>query len=271
MTQNELRYELISDKKQLAKYQTQILACFANCFGKSLDPAFWQWAYLENICGDPVVSLAFDQNRLAGHYAVIPIRLKMNEKILKTCLSMTTMVENDYRGRGLFVTQAKQVYDELRRLNYDLVVGYPNQNSAHGFKKHLAWQVEEPTECVIVATGDNILKSRDLKNQLQQNCISIDVTDDPFMQWRLAKPHANYIRQGETILKKFRDSYDIVYLGQDYENVLDKNQNYHLLIDKTMTDLTQYKQFDYGYGYRHFSDNPTELFFKKDLLISDVF
>lgn len=269
--QNELRFEIISDKTKLEKYKPQILNCFERCFDKPLDPKFWDWAYMGNVCGSPIVSLAFDRDRLIGHYAVIPIRLKQSNKILKSCLSMTTMVDSDYRGRGLFVEQAKQVYDELIRAQFDMVVGYPNQNSAHGFKKHLSWKIDEPSEYVISLSGEELFNSECLKKQSQKNdLIQIDLSNDEFMQWRLSKPGQHYERHGDTILKKYQDSYDIVYLGKDYLNELNKKQQYHLLIDNNISDLTNHKKFCYCYGYRSFCDS-TELFFKKDLLMSDVF
>jgi len=270
--QHEISYKIIQDKNQLALFKESILNLFERSFQKKLSAELWEWSYINNVCGDPVVSLAFDQERLIGHYAVIPLRLKNSHSHFKSCLSMTTMVDLDYRGRGLFVTQAKQVYHKLIDLNYDMVIGFPNSNSAHGFKKHLGWHVNEPSEYMITVTKKQLAQSYELPVAIKtSHSVGFDVSDSAFLQWRLSKPGQVYEKVGSSIVKKFQDAYDIVYLGQDYLHDLNDNDQYNLFIDSNITDLLKYKVADYHYGYRCFSTIPHELIFKKDLLLSDVF
>jgi hypothetical protein len=268
----EFRFELINDKNHLSFYKQPILKLFERSFGKKLNPKMWGWAYIDNVCGNPVVALAFDGLHLAGHYAVIPIALRKGNEVLKACLSMTTMVDNDYRGKGLFVTLAEKVYEQLIFLNYDMVVGYPNQNSAHGFKKYLKWELEEPSEIIVSVTKEILNNSHDLNNfVLQKDFIQLDMENKEFLQWRLSKPDHQYTQFGKTVVKKFQDSFDIVYLGDDYMQELADRYKYNLLIDKQISDLMNYKTIEYRYGYRHFNDDIKNLNFKKDLLISDIF
>ena len=68
-----LDYILIDNKNELLKYKTSISELFDICFNRKMNEATWQWEYIDNPCGGPIVSLCFnDEGRLVGHYAVIP-------------------------------------------------------------------------------------------------------------------------------------------------------------------------------------------------------
>ena len=101
--------------------------------------------------------------------------------------------------------------------------------------------------------------------------VSLAIDDEEFLSWRLAKPGQHYEKLGNTIVKKYQDSYDIVYLGKNFPEELRDDKLYNLLVDADITDLTNDKVFHYQYGYRWFNHKFSNIPFKKDLLISDVF
>ena len=75
--------KLITSKSELLKYQDDIAELFYDSFKEKLDVELWKWAYIDNICGDPIVSLYFHNEKLVGHYAIIPMKLKYkNSEIL---------------------------------------------------------------------------------------------------------------------------------------------------------------------------------------------
>ena len=255
---------LINDKKELLKYKEQILELFLHSFGHEIDENLWNWAYVDNPNGNPIVSLYFDNNKLVGHYAVIPIKFTHNQKTIDAVLSMTTMVDASYRKYGIFVEQANEVYDKAAELGYKFVYGFPNKKSAPGFKKRLDWIIDDSL-CVYSLSYDDL---QQVKIKDHSSLISFDIKDEGNLHWRLNKPGCSYFRNGSNILKKFDDKVDIVFSGINF-STLDRNDRYNLLLPVGLTIGN--KEFDYIFGYKLFDHSLSGLDFKKDLIMSDIF
>lgn len=119
----------------------EILALFQLSFGKPLSMEYWKWRFLENPNADTnLISLMYDNNQLVGHYAVSPINLLMNNEVVKTALSMTTMTHPQYGGKGIFTQLAADVYSKMKNTQYQMVWGFPNNNSHYGFIQKLSWK-----------------------------------------------------------------------------------------------------------------------------------
>ncbi|WP_417333245.1 GNAT family N-acetyltransferase [Halarcobacter sp.] len=262
----EFKKLIINDKNELLKYKTQILELFEHSFGNKMDESLWDWAYIDNPNGDPVVSLYFDAERLVGHYAVIPIKFIYKQKNLDAVLSMTTMVDTAYRKYGIFIEQANEVYEKSAELGYTFVCGFPNKKSAPGFKKRLGWTLEE--DLYVANFSYDELQQIDKKTY--SNVILFNTQDKENLAWRLRKPNQNYFKNNNNILKEFEDNIDIVFNAIDFSN-LEKEKKYNLLLDHSLDKYLDKKEFDYIFGYRFFDNSLKDVEFKKDLIVSDVF
>ena len=262
----EFKKIMITNKEELDPYKTKIFDLFSESFGQAIDKKLWNWAYMKNPNGNPIVSLYFDGNKLVGHYAVIPIMFLYKQRNIKAVLSMTTMVHSSYRKYGIFIEQANEVYEEASKLGYKFVCGFPNRKSAPGFKKRLGWRLEDNLY-VAKFTYDELQK---LEKKTYPNSISFNTQDKQNVEWRLNKPNQSYVRKGNNILKIFNKEFDIVFNGLDF-SMLDKNMKYNLLIDNELDKHLDKKQFDYIFGYKLFDTSLEGIEFKKDLLMSDVF
>ncbi|MDX9900842.1 MAG: GNAT family N-acetyltransferase [Aliarcobacter sp.] len=262
----EFKKIMINDKNLLIKYKRQILELFEDNFGSIMDEKLWNWAYIDNPNGNPIVSLYFDGQKLVGHYAVIPIRFMLKQKNLDAILSMTTIVDLAYRKYGIFVEQANKVYEKARELDYKFVCGFPNRKSAPGFKKRLDWTLEE--DLFVANFSYNELQQIEKKSYL--NAISFNIQDKENLEWRLNKPNQKYFKKNNNILKEFEGNFDIVSNGVDFSN-LDRDKKYNLLLDHSLDKNLDKKEFDYIFGYRLFDTSLAGIEFKKDLIMSDVF
>lgn len=262
----EFRKIMINDKNELLQYKTQILELFEHSFGSKIDVNLWNWAYIENPNGNPIVSLYFDGIKLVGHYAVIPIKFIHNQKNVDAVLSMTTMVDTAYRKYGIFIEQANEVYEKANELGYKFVCGFPNKKSAPGFKKRLNWKLEED----LYVAGFSYDELQRLEKKTYPNRIYFNIQDKENIEWRLSKPNQNYFKKNNNILKEFENNFDIVFNGVDFLN-LDKDKKYNLLLDHSLDKYLDKKQFDYIFGYRLFDTFLEGVEFKKDLIMSDVF
>ncbi|PRM94740.1 GNAT family N-acetyltransferase [Aliarcobacter cryaerophilus] len=192
----EFKKIMLNDKDELLKYKTQILELFEHSFNSKMDEKLWNWAYIENPNGNPIVSLYFDGERLVGHYAVIPVSFIHNQKNINAVLSMTTMVHFSYRKYGIFIEQAQEVYEKAKELDYKFVCGFPNKKSAPGFKKRLNWTIEEDLY-VASFSYDELQK---IEKKTYPNTISFNTQDKENIEWRLSKPNQNYFRKNNNIL-----------------------------------------------------------------------
>ena len=261
----EFKKVLLHDKVELEKYKQQIYELFEKSFNSYIDEKLWRWAYIDNPNGDPIVSLYFDGDKLVGHYAVVPIKFVYNSKNIDAVLSMTTMVDVEYRKYGIFIEQANEVYQKSEELGYKFVCGFPNRKSAPGFKKRLGWTLEDLY--VAQFTYDDLQR---LDKDICENVISFNVWDKEHLKWRLDKPMQQYYQKSNNILKKYNDEYDLVYNGGDFSN-FEKDKNYNVLLEQKQDKYIEKKQFDYIFGFKIFDTSLEGIEFKKDLIMSDVF
>lgn len=120
--------------------EDDILELFNIVFDRPLDEDFWRWRFLQNPFGESIIRLMFDDDKLVGHYALIPMPLWLRGSLIRACFSMTTMTHPDFQGRGIFTRLATDTYDSCKKYGVEIIYGFPNQNSYHGFTIKLGWK-----------------------------------------------------------------------------------------------------------------------------------
>lgn len=103
-----------------------------------------RWFHVDNPLKENVVDFAVVDNEengrtIAAIYAVFPVVFNIFGTIVKAVQSIDTLTDVNYRGKGLFIKLAKDVYLRAKTENYELVYGFPNGSSASGFFKKLDW------------------------------------------------------------------------------------------------------------------------------------
>lgn len=117
-----------------------ILKLFELSFKKKMSLEYWEWRFKNNVFNpNPYIDLMWDGDQLVGHYAVSPVDMMIDGKIVKTALSMTTMTHPEYGGKGIFTQLAENLYQRLKDDGFSMVWGFPNNNSHYGFIKNLSW------------------------------------------------------------------------------------------------------------------------------------
>lgn len=255
----------------LAAHRDAIAALFAGAFGKPLDPELWDWAYLRNPFGDAMVSVAMHQGRMIGHYAVIPLELRNDEGGLRAYLSMTTMVDAEFRMLGLFKTLAERVYARIEDRGAAAVVcGFPNDSSAPGFERKLGWTILDDVRVVTVA-GEEL---RDLTSVLRRPSASyfLDLDTPQVGCWRTGKPGPAWSLSDGIGLKPHASGHDLMYVG-DADALADVRVSgpVNVMLDRAQLGDRSYDEaFDYRFGYRAFHlAQPVDFFLQ--MCLSDVF
>lgn len=127
---------------------------FKDCFeknGSSKSMELINWQFLENPVGEQYVDIARDEekNMTAAIYAIFPVKFKIGNLVEVGSQSLDTMTDADYRGQGLFIKLANDVYQKASTDDVKLVYGFPNGNSIHGFSKKLEWHELDPVPFLI--------------------------------------------------------------------------------------------------------------------------
>lgn len=173
----------------LSTYAELFRACFPNA--THLDERYLGWLYAENPDGKVVGFDAYAGDRLAAHYACIPVEIEVFGKIGKGLLSLNTATHPDFQGKGLFTQLASRTYDHGAAQGFSAVYGVANANSTPGFIKKLGFTLVSPLEAR-VGLGPSATIDWDRGKQLAQ---FRRVWDDERILWRCRNPanHASVV------------------------------------------------------------------------------
>lgn len=115
-------------------------ATFGDVDSEKLRPDVWRWRFADNPAGQGWIRLADHDGRVVGHYAAVPMRVRVAGAERVFAMSCDTMTHPDYQKQGIFVTLAQELYDDIaRRDGVTTVFGFPNDSSRPGFVGKLDW------------------------------------------------------------------------------------------------------------------------------------
>lgn len=128
------------------------LGSFAACFERNGTPRrveALRWQYFEHPTQKLFVDLAVADGRIGAIYAVQPASVRVRGATRLAAQSVDTLVDADFRGRGLFTKMASSVYQRIDEEGGAFVYGFPNANSAPGFFKKLGWKTLDPVPFLV--------------------------------------------------------------------------------------------------------------------------
>lgn len=272
---DDIEFVDIKNADSLISFLPQIQSLFLECFNKPLSRELWEWAYLKNPCGQPLVSLAIVNGNVVGHYAVIPQSLNNSTQTLNGYLSMTTMVSAPYRRFGLFQLLAERVYSRIEAtVSPSVVYGFPNDNSTAGFRKRLGWTILEQYQVIQIMPKDWRHQSELIGSYVADGSYYLDMSRDDIREWRCNKPGQSWNIHDDVGLKEMNDVLDMMYyanvrklqdvLASKPINIISPN------VRAEDTDVEVEALFPYRFGFRVFNmDEPPSFFVQ--MCMSDVF
>lgn len=273
-TNCEIKFIDVDNNEELVSYFPAIEKLFLEAFGKPLCFSMWKWAYQQNPFGEPLVSMAFCDEELVGHYAVVPMKLQNDEQILHGYLSMTTMVSVNFRKHNLFKTLAERVYTRIKdRESAAVVFGFPNDQSAPGFRKRLGWTISDDFHVLSLRPRD-LVNVEEMLTSRNKAAYYLDLKDDFISDWRTRKPNQEWKILNGVGIKKHDFGLDLMYL--DKYSILSELFDEDILnaiipISKDKAaELGLEISFPYRFGYRTFNMYEVPEFFVQ-MCMSDVF
>ena len=257
----------ILELDEFIEFKEDIGELFKVCFQADLDPMLWDWAYQKNPTGNPIIVVALDNNDLVGHYAMIPMPFILGKAQNIGYLSMTTMVHPNYRKYGLFLELATHAYS--RALPGTFVYGFPNSNSAPGFKKRLNWDIFEEYQIATISS-ETLVKY--LNSRSEHNPGPLNIFNREFLDWRLSKPGMKYQTSEGLVYKEFGSEFDLLATDESAISTLKDSKRKLNLLTKDRSLIKAASTIKpYLFGYRNFGSSVNLEELNPNLLMSDVF
>lgn len=260
----------ITRKQDLLEHRPAIEELFFNSFGQRALGSVWDWAYLDNPNGEPVVSLCYDEGRLVGHYAIVPMPLSCADVGKQSYISMTTMVAESHRKFGLFTQLAQENYRIAAESGVDFVFGFPNSQSTPGFRKRLGWTLPE-SDYVATVSKETMLAAAKVGSFDKTGLLGLDLTDPVIRAWRLARPGSTYTFEQGLAFKRHQDSVDLLWWETPEALAsLPDNVSINVLV-LASSGLEPNRQFDYQFGGIGLRSDFNATAINREMAISDLF
>jgi hypothetical protein len=131
-------YELIKISEK--SYQ-QIKKLIKKCFKVNVTIDSIKKKYdTENFGAKNIGYFAIDsKNEYSAYYGVFPITLTYKDKDYLVAQSGDTMTSPAHQKKGLFTKLALETYNLSKQIGVQMIFGFPNENSVHGFRTKLNW------------------------------------------------------------------------------------------------------------------------------------
>lgn len=188
------------------------ILCFLNSVFKPTYPfteEWWLWKYKNNPAGfwgeEGDIWVAEDKGKIVGHYAVMPIKIRIGNEIAIVGQSVDTAVHPEYRRMGIFSTLARKVYADIHD-RYSFLFGYPSEMAYRGFLQ-LGWKGYPVNELVKF-----INYKRPIKSLLSNNLYSW-IARALLKTWQTMKNvsstfNINRRFEGEDVIMERRDKFE---------------------------------------------------------------
>lgn len=203
-----------SELKKISLLLTQV-------FNKEFDLDYLKWLYKDNPNGQAITFNISKNKIIVGHYAVIPTKVKINNRIYKAALSLNTAVDNEFRGKGFFKLMADQTFKKCVKKKVKIIFGVSNYQSTKLFEKYFKFQNFGELD-IFVSIGK--IKRKKVKEKFNVEWRSED------LKWRLKNPKENYIIHNsfneKVYVNKKLFKVANINMGQFEKNLLIKSKNY---------------------------------------------
>ena len=156
---------------------------FKRVFKKEFSTDFLKWYYFLNPYGTAITYNAFYKNNIVGHYALLPIRIKIFEKEHDAALSVFTAIDKNFRGLYLFNELANKSFELAKDKGIKFIIGVSNQISTKLFVRYFKFKLVSQLD-VKFGFGKINRLNNDYKFKVLWN--------DDSLSWRLKNPRFNY-------------------------------------------------------------------------------
>lgn len=196
---------------------------FKRVFKKNFSTEFLNWYYFLNPNGKAITYNAYYKNNIIGHYALIPIKIKIFEKEIDSALSVFTAIDKNFRGLYLFNQLANKSFELAQYKGIKFIIGVSNQISTKLFIRYFKFKFISQLD---VKFGFGKV------NKLYNDYNFKILWDDKSLSWRLKNPRFKYqLRSNKDDILIYNNFYKLfkIQMGEFSKNqFLNTFKNYEL-------------------------------------------
>ena len=97
---------------------------------------YWKWKYKRNPAGSPVIWLAEHDNKIVGHYGIIPVRMKVGNTYLTGSFACDAATHPKYQGRGVFSSIVNRCYADAAQNDLPMTYGFARYQLGPTYKRY---------------------------------------------------------------------------------------------------------------------------------------
>ena len=98
--------------------------------------AYWEWWYKQNPAGPSVIWIAEHNNKVIGHYAIVPMKMKLGTIYLTGSFSSDAATHPDHQGKRILSSLLNKCYHDAANNNIPLTYGFANINLGPTYKRY---------------------------------------------------------------------------------------------------------------------------------------
>ena len=152
---------------------------------RHLTPEYLEWQYSRNPAGKVMGMNAYRGGRLVGHYATLPMRIRLFAKEGRTALLLNLAIEKQHRGHGLMEQMGRRTLEAGRHAGFDCLIGIANDASTYAIGYPLGYKKVCQLEAR-VGLGPLPPRREGFAPDFER------LWDRETLRWRLANPSVRY-------------------------------------------------------------------------------
>ncbi len=131
-------------------------------FGKWHDLPYWHWKYKQNPAGHPIVWIAELEDKIIGHYGIVPVIMKVGNTYMTGSFSGDAATHTNYQGRGVFSSIVNRSYADAAEKGITITYGFANTTLPAIYKRY-----EQRGYICFIQSITKLLGSKTVRKQLK--------------------------------------------------------------------------------------------------------
>ena len=116
--------------------EQSIIELLDAALGQRYSLEYWKWKYTRNPAGPPFIWLAEYDDRIIGHYAFIPIAMKVGNAYVSGSLACDAAIHPDYQGQGVFSSIVNRSCLDAGENGIPITYGFANTNLGATYRRY---------------------------------------------------------------------------------------------------------------------------------------
>lgn len=176
-----VRVAKLKDKEKVLRLLDDVFNKQQRSIGQSRGDEFWNWKFENNVFGKAIIHIIESDNEILAVGTMWPWQFRSGVKLLNAYQLCDTVVNEKYRGLGLFSVLNKTRIEYAKENNVDFLFNFPNKNSLSGYLNmgwsylgKLPWHIKILKPYALLKN----LSSKDQKSKIRiPNPMKIDFFD----------------------------------------------------------------------------------------------